>query len=250
MTELAYLANSDAGYVRSFPARVTALPPGAVVLDRTFFYPAGGGQRSDRGTLRTAEGSTLEVVDVTKSGTTVVHRIGRSARAGLTVGAEVTGTLDWPRRHLHMRLHTGQHLLSALVFRQTGLRTRQASMTETSGVIDLESAWPSASSVEALAAEAAAHVAQPLAVRILQVPRSEWSRDLAPRSGLVALPPHVDPVRVIDIAGVDRCPCGGTHVRSTEEIGSMRLDPPVPAPGGGSRIAFTLDASGPSTPPA
>ena len=127
MTELAYLPTLDAAYERTFTARVVALPPGAVVLDRTLFYPAGGGQPTDRGVLAGPDGVALPVADVVKSGAVVLHRLGRGARPSLRIGDEVRGTIDWDRRYGHMRLHTAQHLLSALVFRRTGRKTAPSS---------------------------------------------------------------------------------------------------------------------------
>lgn len=242
VTELAYLPTVDAAYVRGFRAKVVALPPGAVVLDRTYFYPTGGGQPCDRGTLRGPGGSAYQVVDVSKSGGSVVHRIksagGASAR--LNVGEEVEGTIDWERRHRHMRLHTSQHVLSALIFARSGRRTRRASFSGLRAQLDLDGEvpaelWPTvASDLAGIAA-----VDRPVSIRL--IPRTEW--DLQPssaRSGLVPLAPQVDPVRVIDIDGTDVCPCGGTHLRTTAEIGEVFLEPARPI-ADGVRLVFTLD---------
>ena len=251
MTELAYLADEDAAYTRQFVAKVVALPPGGVVLDRTYFYPAGGGQLADHGSLTPSSGSPLPVVDVTKSGTSVVHRVRRAAlgAAGpLRIGDSVDGTLDWERRHRHMRLHTGQHLLSALIFTRTGVRTLDAAMAGTGGTIDLERPLPSTTDSGKLAAEANALLREGHRVTIRQLSRAEWDRNPAPRSGLLALPRHVDPVRIVEIDGVDACPCGGTHVRSTEEVGAVALDPPVPISLGAVRLPFRLLDASPSTP--
>jgi misacylated tRNA(Ala) deacylase len=251
VTELAYLPDLPSAYVRTFRARVTALPPGAVVLDRTYFYPAGGGQPSDRGTFRTESGRSLEVVDVVKSGSAVMHRV-RSEPVTLREvqpGVELEGILDWDRRHRHMRLHTGQHLASARVFARTGLRTRKANLAATSATIDLEGAITPAS-LEEVAADLRAAIEHPRAVTIRAVPRAEWdAHPASARSGLVPLPPQVDPVRVVEIDASDVCPCGGTHVRSTDEIGEVRWLPIVPLPAGASRLAFTLVDAGPSTRP-
>src|SRR5208282_5077100 len=139
MTELAYLADLPSAYVRAFRSRVTALPPGGVVLDRTYFYPTGGGQPADHGVLRIGE-HRWEVTDVGRSGSAVVHRIravGGAPRAP-PIGEEVEGELDWARRYRHMRLHTGQHLLSARVFSRTGLRTVKANLSGVTATLDLE----------------------------------------------------------------------------------------------------------------
>jgi misacylated tRNA(Ala) deacylase len=250
VTELAYLPDLPSAYVRTFRARVTARPPGGVVLDRTYFYPVGGGQPADHGTLRAGDRPAVPVVDVTKSGDAAVHRIRASGGADreLQVGVEVEGTIDWDRRFRHMRLHTAQHFLSARVFARTAVRTRKALLGGRGATIDLEAAVP-ATLLRELETDLAEAVARPRPVSIRQVPRAEWDRNpAAGRSGLVPLPPAVDPVRVVEIEEWDACPCGGTHVRSTAEIGAATLLPLVPLPDGAVRIGFTL-ADAPLTTP-
>jgi misacylated tRNA(Ala) deacylase len=252
VTELAYLPDLPSAYVRTFRARVTALPPGAVVVDRTYFYPAGGGQPCDRGSLRLPGGTTVPVVDVVKSGDSVLHRVKASpasARA-LVVGMEVEGSIDWERRHRHMRLHTAQHLLSAQVFARTRLRTRKAILHGNGATIDLEGPLPDGVQ-EALVDDLRAAIDSALPVSIRLIPRAEWDRNPASeRSGLVPLPVQVDPVRVVEIRETDVCPCGGTHVRSTEEIGAVRFEATTRLEDGASRIAFRLEDAARSTPPA
>ncbi len=249
---LAYLASIDEAYVREFRARVVALPPGGVVLDRTYFYPTGGGQPSDLGSLSVPGGSRIEVTDVSKSGASVVHRLRGPAEAlrALRAGIEVDGAIDWERRHRHMRMHTGQHLLSARIFSRTGIRTRRASFSGTQAVLDLERPFP-AELLGTLRADLEDAAVRPRAVTIRQVPRADWDRHpLSARSGLVSLAPGIDPVRVIDIDGLDLCPCGGTHLRSTGEIGPVELRAPTDLPDGGVRLTFTLGPPGPTAPPA
>jgi misacylated tRNA(Ala) deacylase len=252
VTELAYLADENAAYTQQFTARVVALPPGGVVLDRTYFYPVGGGQQADHGSLTARGGPSYTVVDVTKSGSSAVHRIRRPATTGvpgLQIGDDVEGTIDWERRYRHMRLHTGQHLLSALIFERTGVRTREATMSGTGGTVDLERPLPSDASPQSLASEANAILAEGRRVTIRHMSREAWEQNPTPRSGLVPLPRQVDPVRIIEIAGLDSCPCGGTHVRSTVEVGGIAIDPPVPLALGALRVPFRLlDASTPTRP--
>lgn len=251
MTELAYLSDPESAYVRSFRARVTALPPGSVVLDRTFFYPTGGGQPNDRGTLGRPGHDPADVVDVTKSGASVVHRVRAASGVlrDLAVGMEVEGQLDWDRRYRHMRLHTGQHLLSARIFARTRLRTRKAQLSGSAATLDLEGRLPT-EYLAALAEDLADALAHPRPVSIRWVSRAEWDRNpFAERSGLVPLPPQVDPVRVVEIEASDVCPCGGTHLRSTAEIGRLVLRPPVPTVGG-DRVGFSLEDASRPTPTA
>jgi len=249
MTELAFLADPEAAYVRSFRARVTALPPGAVVLDRTFFYPTGGGQPNDQGTIGVPDQAAATVVDVSKSGASIVHRL-RAPPAvlrSLSVGVEVAGVLDWERRYRHMRLHTGQHFLSARIFARTRLRTRRAQLAGSGATLDLEGRLPP-EVLPLLEGDLAEALVHPRPVTLRHVPRAEWDRNaFAERSGLVPLPPQVDPVRVVQIEAYDVCPCGGTHLRSTGEIGRVRLRPPVPVVGG-DRVGFTLEDPAAPTP--
>jgi misacylated tRNA(Ala) deacylase len=239
MTELAYLSSTDAAYERTLRSRVVALPPGAVVLDRTVFYPAGGGQPCDRGTLTGPDGRALPVVDVVKSASIVLHRLGRGSKPALRIGDEVTGALDWDRRYGHMRLHTAQHLLSAVVFQRAGQRTRTAMFAAGRGTIDVVAPWPATETPDTLGAAFASYLEPSRQVRIRSVPRAEWERNPSARAGLVPLPPLVDPVRVIEIDGIDTCPCGGTHLRSTGEVGGIELSPFVHA-ADATRIGFAL----------
>lgn len=248
MTELAYLNDIEAAYVRSFDAKVVATPPGAVVLDRTFFYPAGGGQECDLGSIATPAGASWGVGDVAKSGPHVVHRLRRTANvaASLRAGDPVRGELDWERRLRNMRLHTAQHLVSAVVYGTTGLRTSKATMRSGVATIDLEGNWPTRSPVDELVVHLAELIARPCPVRVKHVDRMEYDRAPAPRSGLVAIPESVREVRVIEIAPVDDCPCGGTHVRSTSEIGEILFSGEPAAVDGRARLTFTL--GGPDSP--
>lgn len=249
MTELAYLPDVPSGYVRAFRARVVALPPGGVVLDRTYFYPGGGGQPPDRGRIRSGA-VEWEVVDTGRSGPAVVHRLRRRgpAAAPLTLGSEVEGEIDWARRYRHMRLHTGQHLLSARVFARTGLRTAKAILSGSSASLDLEGELPVPVIAE-LERDLRDALEHPHPVTIRHVPRAEWdAQSFAPRSGLVPLAPQVDPVRVVEIEAEDACPCGGTHLRSTGEIGPVLLAAPTALAGGGSRLSFRLKEPDAPTP--
>lgn len=250
MTELAYLADISAAYVDRFRARVVALPPGTVVLDRTYFYPTGGGQPADRGWLSIAGGPRLEVVDVTKSGGSVLHRVRAPAAAARpAVGDEVDGAIDWPRRHQHMRLHTAQHFLSARLFERTGRRTRKASLAGVRATLELDGPLET-SAADAATDDLRRAVEAPRPVTVRHVPRAAWDANpQSARSGLVPLPAQVDPVRVIEIEGIDTCPCGGTHLRSTGEIGVVSILRPEPLGDGGSRVTLALAVPGATTPP-
>jgi Ser-tRNA(Ala) deacylase AlaX len=148
-----------------------------------------------------------------------------------------------------MRLHTAQHLASARIFARTGLRTRKASLAGSGATIDLEGPLGE-DALGAVAEDLREALDHPRDVRIRSVPRAEWdAHPAAGRSGLVPLPAQVDPVRIVEIDTADACPCGGTHVRTTGEIGAVGWLPIVPLPGGASRVGFSLVEAGPTTRP-
>jgi len=239
MTELLYQADTDAAYVREFTARVTALPPGAVVLDRTYFYAVGGGQPADRGRLTGPTGATVEIVDVGRSGGEVLHRLGRkSDPRALKVGDEVRGAIDWDRRFEHMRLHSGQHLASALLFTAFGLRTDRAVLGKGAALVELEAPLPADASFDAFVATFERTVLEDHPIAVRHLPKADYEAAPAPRSGRIPLPPGIERVRLVEIEGCDAAPCGGTHLRRTGEIGAVRFQAPTPqAP---TRVSFAL----------
>ncbi len=226
MTELGYLTDIEAGYTTRFRGRVVARPAGGLVLDRTFFYPTGGGQPADRGTLTDPDGHRVAVIDVRRVGSTVVHQIEGepAALAALPVGTTVDGEIDWPRRHRFMRLHTAQHLLSARTFHLTGRRTERARLDDLGATIDLDGPIDE-DALRRVRDDVQEVLRRPAAVRAETWDRAVWAARPAGRSGLVPLPANLDRLRVVVIEGWDECPCGGTHVRSTAEIGPVEVVP-------------------------
>jgi misacylated tRNA(Ala) deacylase len=249
MSELAYLANCDAAYVRRFESKVAALPPGGVLLDSTYFYPTGGGQPADLGVLRRgSDGATWTVTDVQRSAGRAFHRLGRvpPGFAPLAHQDLLEGEIDWERRYRHMRLHTGQHLLSARLFALTGRRTLGAKFSGSAGTVQLE---PGASlSTPAIAEDLADWIRADRSVRISFVPRADYERSPAARSSGLALPASVDPVRVVEIEEADRCPCGGTHVRRLGEVGAVELTSVRELADRSSEVAFRIPSAAPTPP--
>jgi len=201
-------------------ATVLALAEGGVILDRTVFYPLGGGQAGDVGQLILADGSRIEIVDTRKSKEhpgAVLHLPAASASLPtLAPGTEVTALIDWQRRHRHMRFHTGTHLLCALVPHPVD----GCSITADYARLDFHMSEPL--DKEALTAGLARLVAEAHAVRHRWI--SEAELDANPglvRSMSVQPPRGLGRVRVLEIDGVDLQPCGGTHVANTAEIGAV-----------------------------
>ena len=209
-------------YARECAARVVRAADGGVVLDRTVFYPTGGGQPGDSGSLVWEGGEMPVAVAVKGEGAEIVHAAAEGA-ALPPAGAEVVARLDWNRRHRLMRVHTGLHLLSVVI----PLPVTGGQIAADKGRLDFDMAEPPEDR-DALEAALAALVAGDHAVT------TEWITDdeLAARPEMVktmAVKPPMGQgrVRLVRIGGaeatVDLQPCGGTHVRSTAEIGRLRL---------------------------
>ncbi len=198
-------------------ARVVALGEGGVVLDRTVFYPQGGGQAGDAGVLRLADGRELLVVDTRKSKDHpggVLHML--ASDAALQIGDMVTAHIDAERRRAHMRFHTTTHLLCALVPHPVD----GCSITASYARLDFHMSEPL--DKQALSDGIARLVAAAHPVRHRWI--SEAELDANPglvRSMSVQPPRGLGRVRVLEIDGVDLQPCGGTHVSNTSEIGHV-----------------------------
>jgi misacylated tRNA(Ala) deacylase len=201
------------------PARVTAVDARGVQLDRTVFYPQGGGQAGDAGELLLADGRRVGVVDTRKgeSPGEIVHVLAEgSDTTGLVPGAEVVARIDAARRLAHMRFHTTTHLLCALVPHPVN----GCSITERYARLDFHMNEPLDKDV--LTAGIARLVAEAHPVRHRWI--SEAELDANPqlvRSMSVQPPRGQGRVRVLEIEGVDLQPCGGTHVANTAEIGAV-----------------------------
>jgi misacylated tRNA(Ala) deacylase len=207
-------------YLTNCAATVTASGPEGLRLDRTVFYPTGGGQPGDSGWLTLADGTRLKVVDAVKGDDheDVVHVLEEGAAAPAP-GTAVTAEIDWQRRHRHMRMHSCLHLLCAVV---TGDVTG-GQIGADKGRLDFN--LPDTSlDKDAITAELNRLIAEDHPVE----PRWISDAELAAQPDLVRTMSVKPPsgggrVRLLDIAGVDLQPCGGTHVRRTGEIGRVRV---------------------------
>ena len=224
-TERLYLADP---YLRRFKARVVAVEDldgkPAAVLDRSAFYPEGGGQPGDRGRL--GEASVLDVQD---RGGVVLHALDRK----LEVGAELEADVDWSRRLDHMQQHHGQHLLSAAFEKVHGAATVSFHLGEKVCTIDLEA---SISALDEPALRAAEAAANDTVFRNLPVVARDFSAE--ERAGLPLRKEAVKGDRVVVVDGVDASPCGGTHPRSTGEVGAIAVLKAVKWGSGKARVEF------------
>jgi len=210
-------------YLKECSATVAALTDaGAIVLDRTVFYAASGGQPGDRGTLRTATGDTIRIADAAymdREKTGIAHLPASTGGIIPKVGEPVTAAIDWDLRYARMRMHTALHLLSAVLpYPVTG-----GAVGDCDGRLDFD--IPEAGlDKDKITAKLAEMIATGAEVR------TRWITDaeLAAKPELIKTmsvkpPAGSGRVRLIEIVGYDLQPCGGTHVRSTREIGEVRV---------------------------
>ncbi|HZD67048.1 MAG TPA: alanyl-tRNA editing protein [Acidimicrobiales bacterium] len=225
MSALLYL---DDAYLRSFSARVTALDEhGAVALDRTAFYPTGGGQPHDTGLLGGERVTDVRHGQLPDGGEVAWHVLAGTAPP---VGTEVEGDLDWDRRHALMRVHTALHVLCGVIWHRWATPVTGGAMAPAEGDrppsarMDFEfDPLPQGfgATVEDLVnAELVAD--RPVEVSYLARREALADADLV-RTKVALIPESVERIRVVDIVGLDRQADGGTHVASTGEVGRVRV---------------------------
>ncbi len=221
MTELLYQTDS---YLQTFEATIVDADEAnhGVILDRTAFYPGGGGQPADQGTL-TFGPHVYTVTHARKVGAKIVHVI-HEGEERPTIGTSVQGQIDWTRRYQLMRTHTAMHILCGVVFRDYGALVTGGDMDPLKGRMDFEFETMQKELVTAIEAaiNEEAQKAHPVQVRIL--PRAEAFAipDLI-RTKINLLPEGISEVRVVEIVGLDMQADGGTHVHNTSEVGKIRV---------------------------
>jgi len=217
MTELLYQTDS---YLRQFEAVVTETIEMGVVLDRTAFFPGGGGQPNDTGWLG-IDGQHRPVVQVNRHKGQIVHQLDQPLPP---VGATITGILDWDRRYALMRTHTAMHILCGVVWRDYGASVTGGNMKPFQGRMDFEFERMRKELVKEIEEKINVEVsaARPISLRIL--PRDEAFQipDLI-RTKINLLPTHIEDVRVVEIEGLDLQADGGTHVSNTNEVGKLHI---------------------------
>jgi len=237
MTDKIY--STDA-YARSMEAAVVGVDTddGRLLLDRTVFYPGGGGQPHDVGDLWIGD-DRLQVVRVTADRDGVWHWV-EGALPGL--GSTLRGELDWERRYKTMRTHTAMHAMCGVIWRRYQVPVTGGNMTAGEGRLDFELPKWNAEDKPMVEAELNGELAARRAVEVSFLPRDEADQDPSLiRTKVSLLPADLTEVRVIDIVGLDRQADGGTHVESTGEVGSISLATVKSKGRGFRRFRFTLN---------
>jgi misacylated tRNA(Ala) deacylase len=219
-------------YLGRVEGRVVAVEPDGgplVVLDATVFYPGGGGQPSDTGTLtRPADGASWVVRGARKVDGEIAHELAISGPVSADVlprvGDVLVAEIDWERRHLLMRTHTALHVLCGVVWRDYGAQVTGGNMEPGSGRMDFEFERMSGELVGEIEAKVNAEIAAARDIRVAVLPRDAAFAipDLI-RTKINLLPPGIAEVRTIEIVGLDLQADGGTHVANTREVGRVAV---------------------------
>lgn len=217
MTELLYLQDA---YLQEFTAVVIELVNGGVVLDRSSFYPGGGGQPCDYGTL-SAGNDTWQVSKVKRVSGKPVHFVEGDPPA---VGTAVSGKLDWERRYQLMRTHTAMHILCGVIWRDYGASVTGGNMDPLRGRMDFEFETMRQELVSAIESAINEEVAAARPVKVAILPREEAFQipDLI-RTKINLLPEGITEVRTVELAGLDLQADGGTHVNNSSEVGRIHV---------------------------
>jgi misacylated tRNA(Ala) deacylase len=218
MTENLFLKDP---YEKKFEARVVKLEGREVMLDRSAFYPGGGGQPADKGSLGIGP-VKANVVDARREGTNIVHVLDKAIPDTVR---DLNGTLDWERRYAHMRYHTALHVLSGVIWRYFGAKVTGGQMRADRARMDFSfpGEWTAdvVGEIERLTNEA---LAEERPVRVYELEREEAlaNPDLI-RTQVNLVPERVRRIRIVEIEGLDTQADGGTHVANTREVGKMGI---------------------------
>lgn len=216
MTQLLYLHDS---YLREFDAVVTGVDGQRVALDRSAFFPGGGGQPADTGLLRW-NGTTGRVAELRKEGDTVWHVVEGEAPAP---GAAVHGVLDWERRFDIMRHHSALHVLVGVVYKTFSALVTGGAIYPDRARMDFSLEDLNKDRIAAIEAEANRVIGEQRRILVRFLSRDEFERSDLVRLAKNLIPPEIREVRVIEIEGFDAQADGGTHVANTSEIGTLRV---------------------------
>lgn len=216
-TEMLFMPDVESNYLREWDAKVIKRKKDYVVLDASAFYPEGGGQPADHGRLEW-DGGSARVQHVQKKGI-VKHVVEGDVQM---VPDRVHGVLDWDRRYAHMRMHTAQHLISAVILELYGAHTVGNQLYHDRSRIDFDRSKLTDEDLQLVKARFDELVDQAVPVSVYEMDRSEMEgRVKVGRAQLDLLPKHITRLRVVDIEGYDLCPCAGTHVRNLSELGHL-----------------------------
>jgi len=215
MTELLYMKDAESNYIKEFDAIVTKNKKNYITLDKTAFYPKGGGQPSDVGTISWNQQKS-KIKEVLKKGNTIKHIIeGEKPEIGTKIHAKI----DWERRYSHMKMHTAQHILSGIIFDDYKARTVGNQIHADYSRVDFKPVTFSDEDLEKIKNKFNKIVEKDQPIKIYEGERESLEKRVnQDRANLDILPKFIKKLRIVEIKDFDICPCAGTHVKSTREI--------------------------------
>ncbi len=217
MTEVLYMPSIESNYIKDWDAKVEKRKDDYVVLDKSAFYPLGGGQPSDTGYLEWS-GGRARVREVTKKGI-IKHHIEGELPEG-----DVHAVLDWDRRYGHMRMHTAQHIVSGIVYDEFGARTVGNQIYADKSRVDFHPITFADDDLALIETRASEIISRKMDVRIKEEARDSLEQRVdSQRANLDLLPRSIRQLRIVEIGDFDICPCAGTHVRNTDELGRVKI---------------------------
>ena len=239
MTKKLYLESIEAAYLEEFTAEVIAIEDNKIVLDQTLFYPLGGGQNWDLGSIDGPNGK-MNVIEV-RGRDTIHHTIEETFE--LEIGDEVSGTIDFERRYTHMKMHTAQHLVSGIAYEMfDGVRTVGNQIHTEKSRIDFKPIQFTEDMLLELQSAVNEKIQLGLEVTDSQMTRDEINSIMPQeRTNMDLLPLFIDDLRVVTIGDKqDLCPCAGTHVRNISEIKGIEFIGKKSKGKGTQRVTYEL----------
>jgi misacylated tRNA(Ala) deacylase len=228
----------EGNYIKAFDAIVTNVEKDYVVLDKTAFYPLGGGQPSDTGIITWEHGSA-EVKDVIKKGDSIRHTIKGDKPE---VGMQVHGEINWQQRYAHMRMHTAQHIISGVVFDHFQARTVGNQIHAEFSRVDFHPLQLTDEDIHHITHICNNIISQQLPITIYTEERKILEQQVdQQRCNFSLLPKHITRLRIVEIRGFDICPCAGTHVKNTSELVGLRIIKKENKGKQRERIIYTLE---------
>jgi len=215
MTKILYMDNIDGNYIKDFSANVIKNKDDYIILDKTAFYPIGGGQPSDTGFIEW-DNKKSEIIEVIKKGDAIKHLI-KGENPSLEIQVHVT--IDWDKRYKHMKKHTAQQIISGIVFDDYKARTVGNQIHADYSRVDFYPVKFSEKDLGDIVKRFNDIVSMNLPVKIYEEERTSLEKRVdALRSNLDLLPKFISKLRIVEIQNFDICPCAGTHVKNTSEI--------------------------------
>ncbi|MFW6230393.1 MAG: alanine--tRNA ligase-related protein [Nanoarchaeota archaeon] len=230
-------------YAKEFDATVISVKDGKyVVLDRTLFYPGTGGQANDTGTLTTEDGREYQVVFVGKFSGAISHEVDAGENGPLKEGDKVHGIIDWERRYRLMRSHTAAHVVSGVIAKELGAHIHGNQKSPEKVRIDFDTENFDKEYMRELVGKSNEIIRQGLAVKTYFITKKSLDQNPDMMKLAKGLPEGVTDVRIVEIEGFDKQPCGGTHVKNLSEIGDIAFKKAENRGKTNRRLYFTLSS--------